>query len=137
MKAATRALVACSLMISATIGIAQQPSSWTISSPKAQANGSSLAARGEEAYQARCIACHGRTAVGAGAAVPGPRKPGTEALETRYKGQKPAALEDRSDLTPEFVRFYVRNGSGIMPFFRKTEVSDSELEAIAAYLSRH
>ena len=136
MKAGTRTLVACSLMISATIGVAQQPSSWTISSPKAQANGDPLAMRGQEAYQARCIACHGRMESGASAGS-GPRKPGTEALEARYKGQKPAALEDRSDLTPEFVRLYVRKGSGIMPFFRKTEVSDSELEAIAAYLSRH
>ena len=130
MKAVAPAVIACSLMFSATVGVAQQPASWTISAPKAQANADPLVMRGQEAYQARCAACHGRMA-----ASPGPRMPGTEALQTRYKGQKPAALEDRSDLTPELVRFFVRKGSGIMPFFRKTEVSDRELDAIAAYLS--
>jgi hypothetical protein len=61
---------------------------------------------------------------------------GTQALEAKYKGSKPALLEERTDLTPELVRFYVRHGSGVMPFFRKTEVSDADLDALAAYLSR-
>jgi mono/diheme cytochrome c family protein len=30
----------------------------------------------------------------------------------------------------------VRNGVYVMPFFRKTEISDAELEALAAYLSQ-
>lgn len=135
MKGVSRALVACGFIIAATIGFAQQPSSWTISAPKAQAGSNPVVARGQEAYQARCIACHGRVVSGASPGS-GTRMAGTEALEARYKGQKPAVLEDRSDLTPEFVSFYVRTGSGIMPFFRKTEVSDSELKAIGAYLSR-
>jgi (+)-pinoresinol hydroxylase len=61
---------------------------------------------------------------------------GTEALEAKYRGQKPAVLQDRVDLTPEVVKYFVRHGSGIMPFFRKTEVSDADLRAIAAYLCR-
>ena len=51
-------------------------------------------------------------------------------------GAKPAPLEERTDLTPEVVKFYARHGFGMMPFFRKTELSDGDLDAIAAYLSR-
>jgi len=32
---------------------------------------------------------------------------------------------------------YVRNGITVMPTFRKTEISDAELDAIAAYLTRN
>ena len=65
-----------------------------------------------------------------------PRKhPGTAALQVLYKGEKPAALEQRLDLTPDLVSFYVRNGVSIMPFFRKTEIDDKELVDLGAYLS--
>ncbi len=30
----------------------------------------------------------------------------------------------------------MRHGVSIMPFFRKTEISDADLDAIGAYLSR-
>ncbi len=85
----------------------------------------SLVERGNEVYQYWCVACHGR---GAG-------NPGTVALEALYKGEKPAELEDRTDLTPELTKFFVRNGVSVMPFFRKTEISDADLEALAAYLA--
>lgn len=62
-----------------------------------------------------------------------PLLPGTFALSLKYKGQLPAALEDRRDLTPEFIEAVVRNGMFSMPPLRKTEVSDQELRAIAAY----
>ena len=52
------------------------------------------------------------------------------------QGRSPALLEDRTDLTAGPVRFFVRRGVSIMPFFRKTEVSDADLDAIAAYLTR-
>lgn len=61
--------------------------------------------------------------------------PGTQALEAKYNGALPAVLTQRTDLTPELVSFYVRNGISIMPFFRKTEVSDADLEALARYVS--
>lgn len=66
-----------------------------------------------------------------------PRKhPGTQALRVKYRETDiPAALEQRTDLTPDLVEFYVRNGISIMPFFRKTEIDDEELEALAAYLT--
>jgi mono/diheme cytochrome c family protein len=82
--------------------------------------------KGRELYQYWCATCHGR----------GTGFPGTIALQTKYEGKVPALLEDRTNLTAANVRFFVRRGVSIMPFFRKTEVSDADLAAIAAYLTR-
>jgi len=35
------------------------------------------------------------------------------------------------------VRHIVRTGISVMPQFRKTEISDAELDALAAYLSKN
>jgi mono/diheme cytochrome c family protein len=59
------------------------------------------------------------------------------ALQSKYKGALPALLDKRTDLTAQLVKTYVRNGISIMPFFRKTEISDADLDAIAAYLTRN
>ena len=40
-------------------------------------------------------------------------------------------MNEASDLT----RQVVRRGISVMPFFRKTEISDKDLEALAAYLA--
>lgn len=93
-----------------------------------------LIQHGHEVFQARCNLCHGDW--------PKDIKPGmvpmagTQKLQLKYNGSKPALLEQRTDLTPELIKFYVRHGQGIMPFFRPTEVSDTDLDAIAAYLTR-
>ena len=89
---------------------------------------------GREVFQARCEACHGEIPRDIGPGLPA--RAGTAALQAKYKGAKPALLEERLDLTPEQVRFYVRHGISIMPFFRKTEVSDADLDAIGAYIAR-
>ena len=83
------------------------------------------AARGNDVFQNWCAPCH----------APGPRHPGTQALEALYKGAKPAPLEQRTDLVPELTRSFVRTGVSVMPPFRKTEISDTDLEALAAYLA--
>jgi (+)-pinoresinol hydroxylase len=62
---------------------------------------------------------------------------GTYTLEQRYKGAVPAALEQRTNLTPELIRVMVRQGLNVMPRSRKTEVSDEDLAAIIAYLTRN
>jgi mono/diheme cytochrome c family protein len=82
-------------------------------------------ARGQAVFENWCAPCH----------APGARHPGTQALEALYKGAKPAALEQRTDLTPELTRAFVRTGVSVMPPFRKTEISDADLEALAAYLA--
>jgi len=83
--------------------------------------------RGYMQYQNFCSACHGE----------GVGRPGTLALAAKYKGEKPALLDKRTDLTPELIKTYVRNGLTVMPLFRKTEISDADLDAIAAYLTRN
>jgi (+)-pinoresinol hydroxylase len=133
MRAALAALLALPLV---TVALGEeQSSSWTTFTPRTQPSATPLVQRGEAAFQARCNLCHGRESKDVVSGFGG-RMAGTEALEARYRGAKPAMLEERTDLTAEVVRFYVRNGAGIMPFFRKTEVSDADLDAIAAYLSR-
>lgn len=80
--------------------------------------------RGEAVFDDWCGTCHS----------PGPGMPGTQALQAKYGGNLPAVLTERADLTTELIAFYVRNGISVMPFFRKTEVSDADLEALAAYV---
>jgi mono/diheme cytochrome c family protein len=86
---------------------------------------SSAEAHGEAVFDNWCAPCH----------APGPGHPGTQALNALYRGQKPAALEQRTDLVPEVTQTFVRNGASVMPPFRKTEISDAELAALAAYLA--
>lgn len=83
--------------------------------------------RGYVEFQRACSVCHGS----------GPAKPGTRALRAKYRGKLPALLERRTDLTPAYVKFIVRHGVSVMPPFRKTELSDADLDAIAAYLGRN
>ena len=81
--------------------------------------------KGHKVYDKWCFPCHG-TGLG---------KPGSDALAAR--GQKPAVLEERTDLTAPAIKTFVRHGVLFMPMFRKTEVSDADLDAIAAYLMRN
>jgi hypothetical protein len=48
----------------------------------------------------------------------------------------PAALAERTDMTPDIVKHWVREGISMMPFFRPTEISNADLEALARYLTR-
>jgi mono/diheme cytochrome c family protein len=81
---------------------------------------------GGAVFQKWCAPCH----------AAGPGHPGTQALHAKYGSAKPDALEQRLDLTPETIRFYVRHGVSVMPFFRKTEITDADLDALDAYLVR-
>lgn len=81
--------------------------------------------RGKAVYDEWCAACHD----------PGPRHPGTQALDALYRGKKPGALEQRTDLVPTLTETFVRRGVSVMPPFRKTEISDADLAALAAYLA--
>ena len=81
---------------------------------------------GHDVFDKWCAPCHGA----------GPGKPATAALAFKYKGAKPALLEQRTDLTPDVVKYMVRHGVYTMPAARKTEISDDDLDALAAYLSK-
>lgn len=88
-------------------------------------------ARGKAKYQHTCAPCHGRGAGDDGRVM----LPGTAALAIKYRGELPPALEDRQGLTAGTIREFVRNGSFSMPPFRPTELTDQEIEDIAAYLA--
>ena len=100
--------------------------------PGAALSQESLKEHGREVYDHWCTPCHGASA---GFFGPDSQLPGTAALQALYNGARPAVLTDRTDLTPEYVSTIVRNGVSIMPFFRKTEISDEDLDAINAYLT--
>lgn len=102
--------------------------SWSRTTAKPE-NGGSSSERGAAVFNNWCSACHNRDTARNNA-------PGTQSLEYKYHGELPAALEDRKDLTADIVKLYVRNGIATMPFFRPTEVSDADLEALAAYLAK-
>ena len=89
-----------------------------------------VGADGKAVYDRWCIDCHGE-----GRGFNGEGLTGTVALAAKYEGRLPAVLHQRTDLTPAFVALYVRRGVSVMPFFRKTEITDAELAELAAWLS--
>jgi (+)-pinoresinol hydroxylase len=101
----TRTLVAFGMLGLATVASAAEPT-------------------GRPVFQKWCAPCH----------APGPNHPGTTALEVLYNNTRPGALEQRTDLTDTVIRLAVRQGTFSMPFFRKTEISDADLDAITRYL---
>ncbi len=80
--------------------------------------------RGRAVYSQWCLSCHG----------PGQHTPGTMALFFKYEGKLPPLLEWRSDLTPQVLEAVIRHGVSVMPSFRKTEISDDDIGALASYL---
>lgn len=82
-----------------------------------------LQAKGKQAYDHICIYCHA------------PGVWGTNRLARRMD-PKHAVLENRTDLTAAGIRAVVRMGIGSMPPLRRTELSDADVDAIAAYLTR-
>lgn len=107
MRAAKRILMALTLAPLASLASAAEVSS------------------GEAVYKRWCVHCHST----------GRGNPGTDSLQVKYKGNPPAVLLDRTDMTPEFVKFAVRQGVLSMPPFRKTEITDAELAALATWLA--
>ncbi len=79
---------------------------------------------GEGVYRKWCAPCHD----------PGIEHPGTHALIAKYGGRVTGALIERRDLDANYVKFVVRHGVSVMPPFRKTEVTDAELTALADWL---
>jgi len=94
-------------------------------------DGELSAAAGKVVYERVCAPCHSRGAGTDGASM----LPGAAALAAKYQGKVSPFLEDRSDLTADALKVFVRRGVGAMPMFRQTEISDAEIEAVAAYLN--
>lgn len=83
--------------------------------------------RGKAVFDNYCIHCHGTDPHNSGATV---------MLQEKYAGAVPGSLEERTTLTPEFIREFVRGDIG-MAAYRPTEIPDSDLEALTAYLMRN
>jgi mono/diheme cytochrome c family protein len=111
-------LVASAALIAVTCGAR---------APAAEPAAADPHAEGKTVYGKWCAACHD----------PGVIHPGTHALEAKYQGKRPAVILEWTDLTADYVRYIVRHGMSVMPQFRKTEITDQELDALAAYLSRN
>ena len=79
---------------------------------------------GEAIFNANCLPCH----------AAGPGHPGTMRLAVRL-GEDKAVLTERSDLSADYVKVIVRQGILLMPPFRPSEITDSELNALASYLA--
>lgn len=110
--------------------LAQEPAAtipaWSRTTAAVEDRGSAVE-RGAAVFNNWCSACHARG---------GQNAPGTTSLQNKYQGSVPAALEDRRDLTADVLKTFVRNGVATMAPFRKTEVSDADLDALAAYLTQ-
>jgi mono/diheme cytochrome c family protein len=78
---------------------------------------------GKALYARRCGICH--FADGGG----------TWMLERRL-GKAQSLLESRTDLQAPYIRHITRNGLNGMPRFTRVELTDGELEAVTAYLTR-
>ena len=78
---------------------------------------------GNKLFRARCGYCH--LAGGTGTIMLG-----------RRLGKDRALLEQRTDLTADYVRKITRVGINGMPPHTRIEVPDSELDLIATYLTR-
>ncbi len=91
------------------------------------ANAAEQQANGQAVFDKWCGICH----------APGPFHGGTAGLQAKYQGKVPAELEQRTDLSPEAITAFVRHGNRSMPSFRKTEISDAQLSAVVAYLTRN
>jgi (+)-pinoresinol hydroxylase len=94
--------------------------------PAVAATPDAAAPDGAAVYKKWCAPCH----------APGVTHPGTHALQAKYKGDWNGVLTEWQDLTPDYVRLTVRKGISVMPQFRKTEISNPELDALARYVTQ-
>lgn len=113
----TRILCASQLFALAALGLAVQGAS---------AEDSPNLERGKAVYEHWCAPCH----------APGPGHPGTQSLQLKYDGNLPAVLLERTDLPAETIKTFVRQGILSMAPFRKTEITDAELDDLAAYVTQ-
>lgn len=97
---------------------------WSRSAPQSAFAPKPVRTAGGKVYDKWCSDCHST-----------PAGSGSMALQRKYGGNPPAILDHRSDLNPDYVKLVVRQGISFMPTFRKTEISDVELELLAAYVS--
>lgn len=103
------ALLGAALLASAAAGAGQTPEDAGLT--------------GAQLFATKCGMCHRAGGMGTG-------------LLSRRPDQGNGLLEERKDLTADFVKAVVRAGTGNMPRIARGEVTDAQLARIAAYLAR-
>ena len=117
----------CLVRLAAVIALGASLAAFGVTRVMAQEKTSEASARkmveGKALFQARCGYCH----VAGGT--------GTQMLGRRL-GKDKALLASRTDLSAEYIKKITRVGINSMPPHTRIEVPDSELDLIAAYLTR-
>ena len=126
MRIPTSALTATGLLALACMAALAQAQTTSNTDSGEPVQVTSDTASGEQVYQRWCSHCHD----------PGRGQPGTQSLQVKYGDSLPAVLLEREDLTPEAIKTFVRQGVLSMPPFRKTEITDAELDSLATYMTR-
>jgi (+)-pinoresinol hydroxylase len=122
----TRSLILISLC-SMLLACGEQSTDNGAQNSKPDSNNKVVAAvappNGKKIYDLNCLPCHAE----------GPGHPGTMRLAIRL-GEDKSVLTQRDDLSADYIKIIVRQGFMLMPPFRPTEISDSEMDALAEYL---
>jgi mono/diheme cytochrome c family protein len=80
---------------------------------------------GQEVFNKHCTHCH----------APGLNHPGTLQLSVT-RGEALSVLEQRRDLSPDYIKYIVRHGLKTMPAFKPTTITNKELDALASHLGK-
>jgi mono/diheme cytochrome c family protein len=123
MRASKRAALAAALLAVAATAAPVAGAAAPVAASAPAAVAATASPDGKALFTRRCGICH--FADGGG----------TWMLERRL-GKAQALLEARTDLQVPYVRHIARHGLNGMPRFTRVELPDTDLEAIAAYLTR-
>jgi mono/diheme cytochrome c family protein len=80
------------------------------------------ATSGQHLFEATCQYCHGAN--------------GFATRDLARRGVVQPRIDQRQDLDPKLIRFVVRHGVGNMPALTPTDLSDRQIDAVIAYLTR-
>lgn len=99
--------------------------------PAQERRAAAEAERGADVYAAWCAHCHDRLPEGSAIDM----LPGVASLSLKYGGALSPYIKERPDLADfDVLETFLRNGAGSMPPFRRTEITDRDIAALAAYL---
>jgi Cytochrome c. len=80
--------------------------------------------KGSEVFDHYCRHCHGAADA-----------PGSVQL-SRTRGKDKGLLTQRTDLAPEYIEYVVRHGLKSMPPFAPSDLDESKLKALIAFLTK-
>jgi mono/diheme cytochrome c family protein len=96
--------------------------------PPYQMRAERSASSGEALFSNRCGTCHLAGGMGSNLL--------TKQRIAMGQPRETGMLANRTDLTPDYVKSVVRGGKMAMPRLTKVDISDADLDAVAAYLGK-